>query len=216
MKSWIQELRKFVETPNPRFLCRDTGWPEPGPERWVASLSHELPGPATEPELKALREGGVPEDFIEFYSQHNGAVLYRDSIKNHAGFHATGIYLAPVSEWPLLGSYAQEWIDSLDAAERQELVPEWTEDAIVFGEAPNSGNYFILAMSGEKRGRIFYFDHDGFEFEEYAENLPQFFSKVTYRPAEQLHSLGCYVRYTDGVSDTQWIPEAYASGDQEL
>jgi hypothetical protein len=212
MTSWIQELRGFVGAPSPRFRCSDT---DGTAAHWVAQLRHELAAPASESELRTLAEHfaqRVPQEFIDFYSQHNGATLYQDTIVNAAGFRTTGIRVAPVSEWPLLAELLDDWIESLDEDEREDLVPSWTQDAIVFAEVPNSGNYFLCVASGEKRGQIVYFDHDGFEFEAFAPSLSAFFSKVTAEPAQLLYGLGCYARYADGETDTQWIPDQYLTG----
>lgn len=215
MTPWIVELRDFVSAPDPRFRCHATGWPVSAPEHWIARLRHELAAPASEAELRALREGfeqPFPQDFIDFYSAHNGATLYEDTVVNTAGFRTRGIYVAPISEWSVLGSEYEVWLDSLDEDEYEELVPDWARGAAVFAEVPNSGNYFLVVLSGEKRGQIVYFDHDGFEFDDFALRLPEFFARVTTEPATLLHDLGCYARYADGTTGTQWIPEEYLSG----
>jgi hypothetical protein len=213
MTAWISDLVAFATASNPRFECRAAGRANAGAGTWVARLRHELHPRATLDEVDTLKNGftnPLPQEFIEFYSRHNGARLYIDTVENSWGFHTSGIFVAPIDEWPSLGEHVQEWRDSLDEA--GQMAPAWMQDAIVFGEVPQSGNYFVLAISGEMRGRIVYFNHDGFEFQTYANNLAEFFAKVTDKPAQVLYDLGCYARYFDGKTSQQWIPEAYRTG----
>lgn len=215
--SVVADFRRFVEAPDPRFACRGVGPEAREGDCWIAELSHELAPPASEAEIANIFryfDDNPPKSLVTFYQSHNGATLYVDTRKNWAGFTTRGIYLAPVGEWPGLGSHASEWLGSLSEDEKNELVPAWTNNAVVFAEVPNSGNYFILGVEGEHHGKIFYFDHDGFEFEFFAQSFEEFLQKITSDPAKMLQDLGCYARYGDGRTSIQWIPEEYLSGMQ--
>ena len=208
----IGRLNEFVTKANPRFRCRGVGQGAEEDQVWTASLRHGVGPPAAEADLEKMRSGygnPLPEEFFELYAAYDGIRLYEDTVQNAAGFHTSGIYIGAIADWPQLTHGAQSWLDILDPDEEKELVPAWTEDAVVFGEVPNSGNYFIVGMSGDHRGKIGYFNHDGFEFEIYADTLADFLDRVTTDPANMLYELGCYARYADGKTLVQWIPESY-------
>src|SRR5690606_2880365 len=65
------------------------------------------------------------------------------------------------------------WFEGLSEQEEEELLPGWIDDCVVFGEIPGSGNYLMMPLSGEKQGRVFEVEHDGFEFIELAPDLEQ-------------------------------------------
>ena len=59
-------------------------------------------------------------------------------------------------------------------------------------------------------GKIFYADHDGWYESPFAEDFNGFLLHVTQEPARLLaKEVGCFTRYSDGKTDTQWIPEEY-------
>jgi len=213
MTPWIERFLQFATQPNPRFRCFPAGSRTDPDRRWIATLSHELFPPAEESDLGALATAygtAFPPEFAQFFSFHDGFTLYRDTLSQAAGFH-----VAPIRTWPHLGARAQRWFDSLEADEREEALPHWIDDAVVFGEAPHSGNYFLVVLDGNERGRIFHFDHDGFEFDEYASGFDAFLERICTDPAIAVNQVGS-PRYSDGETDLQWIPEAYASGELPL
>ncbi|WP_126147232.1 SMI1/KNR4 family protein [Synechococcus elongatus] len=217
MSDWIETICQWIERPNPRFRCQGVGGSQGDQSEFIARVSNFLHSPPSQAERERLTGGDLadllPKDFLEFYSRFNGVTLYQDLILNAHGFAATGIYIAPIAEWENLREELQLWLDFIDD-EDDDL--DWLESAIAFAEVPNSGNYFLLALRGDKRGKVVYFSHDGFEFEEYADGLTEFLVKVTSNPAKVLYELGCYTRYTDGKTDIQWIPEAYAAGNDDF
>lgn len=216
MADWIEKIREFVGQPHPRFLCFGAGGLREENKKFVARVNNYLHKPPSSEEIKRLKsitEEPLPEDFLEFYSRFNGITLYQDSLLNTSGFAAVGIYIAPISDWEQLQEGMQDWLEPISDEDDDS---DWFENAIVFGEVPNSGNYFFLSLSGSKKGKIIYFSHDGLEFEEYASGLAEFLEKITLNPAKVLYDLGCYARYTDGNTDIQWIPESYSAGDDPI
>ena len=52
-------------------------------------------------------------------------------------------------------------------------------------------------------------DHDGWIEEPIAENFDALLKQIIADPAGFLVERGCYTRYSDEETDTQWIPEEY-------
>jgi hypothetical protein len=103
----------------------------------------------------------------------------------------------------------EPWITDLPEDEVDELLPEWIKDCVVIGEVPNSGNYFLVPLSGAERGKVFEFEHDGFEFIESGSDLADFLSRKSTVTHELLQEILTHTRYSDGESDTQWLCESY-------
>ena len=79
----------------------------------------------------------------------------------------------------------------------------------VIGEVPNSGNYFMVPLCGEDIGKVFEFEHDGFEFIEAGTSFSDFLNGKSVVTDELLQEILGHTRYSDGVSDTQWLCESY-------
>ena len=56
---------------------------------------------------------------------------------------------------------------------------------------------------------IYYCDHDDFNTEPIAESFEGFLSMIVDDPPGFMLQRGCYTRYSDGKTDTQWIPKEY-------
>lgn len=61
------------------------------------------------------------------------------------------------------------------------LLPEWLGDAVVLGEIPSSGNCFLYVYKGEQQGKVFEFEHDGFEFIEAGKDIATFLDYIVCR-----------------------------------
>lgn len=145
---------------------------------------------------------GVPDvgDLREFCSTFGSIVFYQDERSGDAGK-----YLAPPSEWPQLHEYFSGWLDGLDDDERSEVLPEWVETALVIGETPQSGNYILLATEGPETGRVFEFDHDGFEFVEEARSLAEYVERLLEPDVSTLTEIASHMRFVEGDDHmVQW------------
>ena len=89
-------------------------------------------------------------------------------------------------------------------------MPLWLKEGIAFGEIPHSANFFVVAES-ERAGKIYYADHDDFRESPIAGDLDELLDRIRNDPADFLYQCGCYTRYSDGKTDTKWIPKEYAS-----
>ena len=67
-----------------------------------------------------------------------------------------------------------------------------------------------MPIEGPSAGKIFYADHDGWYESAFADDFDGFLAHVVREPVKLLaEEVGCYTRYCDGKTDTQWIPEEF-------
>lgn len=198
-----ENLEQLINAPAPGFRCRSVG-PGAGGS-FVARIHHILRPPASSQALQLIRErlGDYAAHVTEFYSRHNGFVLYCDTQSDDAGFE-----LLPAERWDEATEDMREWFK--DLADE----PEYDPDRIVTGAAiatvPHSGNYFVMPIEGPNAGKLFYADHDGWYESAFADSFEDMLTRVATDPVHLLNKeFGCYTRYSDGTTPTQWIPEEY-------
>jgi hypothetical protein len=201
----FSQLDSFLARKNQRFICIDNGWPKPDPERHIAMLAHNYTDPLSAEELALLKEQipAIPQ-LAAFYSRYGSLSLYCDTIGDDFAF-----YIAEPEEWAKLKTYFEGWLEHLDDDDR-DFLPEWLDDYIVFGEVPHSGNYYLMPLSGTEAGKVFLFDHDGFEFTEEGHDLAAFIGKITTVNDALINEILSHTRYRDGKTDTQWLANSYA------
>jgi hypothetical protein len=181
---------------------------------FTARVANHLNPPATKESLATIdaRLGAAGRPFQQLYGLHDGMVLYRDLQRRKTlylgAFYAAGIEFFPVAEWAARSEAMREQIDSTDWGEY--ALPAWLKASIAFGEIPHSANFFVVGVS-EDAGKIFYADHDDFREDPIAGDLEELLDKIRSDPADFLYQCGCYTRYSDGKTDTQWIPKEYVS-----
>lgn len=198
-----QILEKFAKSPSPGFLCFAAG-NESGP-RYLARVRHILHPPASRKSIAQVRKmlGKHGTKVAAFYRQHDGFVLYRDTLSESAG-----IELLPFKGWK------NATADMRDSFKHLEDDPDEDPDRIVTGVAiatvPQSGNYFVMPVEGRAAGKVFYADHDGWYESAFARDFDGFLAHVTRKPVKLLaDEVGGYTRYSDGKTEAQWIPEKY-------
>lgn len=211
-----EALTTLLARRNQRFGCCTRMWPEPGPILHTASIRHEVDPPLDAGTLAAL-EAQLPEvpEVVAFYRQWGSARLYCDTVFREPIGHASAFYIAPPDEWPQLREDFEDWLDNLDEDEREECLPAWLADYIVPAKVPNSGNYFLVPLKGEHRGKVFEFEHDGFEFIERAAGFEAFVDSLATVTDELLHEIMGHTRYADTESDTQWLCREYMFDEDE-
>jgi hypothetical protein len=120
---------------------------------------------------------------------------------------AAGVEFFKVSDWR---RQTQEMRDSMIAMGFDlDDMPDWFHSGIVFGELPQSCNYFLIQLTGDDAGKVYYCDHDDFNTDPMAESFDDFLNMIVDDPPGFLYRCGCYARYSDGETDTQWIPTEY-------
>lgn len=210
----FERFEELLRRKNQRFICIDTDWPQPGPERHTAYIEHDVDSPVGSATLQSVidQTGSLPE-IVEFYRRFGYARLYRDTIQTaYAGFdpfYASAYYIAPPDAWPELRECFECWLDDLSKEEAAELLPSWMESYVVIGEVPNSGNYFLVPLVGPDRGKVFEFEHDGFEFVERGTTFACFLDSVSTVNDSLVKEIRSHTRYCDGHTDTQWLCQDY-------
>jgi hypothetical protein len=138
---------------------------------------------------------------VAVYAQHDGCLLYCDTLSE-----TVGVELFSIAEMRAQTAEMYQWLKTLDeGADTNRL-----KTSIAIGQAPQSGNFFAVPVQGASVGMVFYVDHDDWREEPFAKTFEQFLSQVSTSPVKLLsETLGCYARYSDGSSDTQWIPLEY-------
>jgi len=74
---------------------------------------------------------------------------------------------------------------------------------MIFGQSNKCAGY---SLSGSNKGKIIYSDHDGLEPTVYANSLFELHEKIISTPVNEIYHLACYARYSDGKTNTQWMP----------
>ncbi len=144
---------------------------------------------------------GIPEvgDLREFYSTFGSVLFYYDSRSGDAGKH-----LAPIVSWSELHECFIEWVEDLDEEEREDMLPNWVETALVIGETPRSGNYILVPTQGDEAGHVFEFDHDGFEFSHEANSLVEYAERLLKPDSSTLTDIASHMRFIEGDPMVQW------------
>ncbi len=135
----------------------------------------------------------------EFYAHFGSILFYYDEKSGDAAKH-----IAPSSQWAELHSDFSDWIDALDEDERDEILPDWVESCLVIGKTPHSGNYILVATEGSGAGRIFEFDHDGFEFRDEADDVIDYVHKLLKPDGARLTGIASHMRFVEDDPMTQW------------
>lgn len=181
-----------------RFICYPAG-PDSA-DRIEVPIEHGVGEPAAPEHLARLRQlvGASALQLEDLYSKHDGFQLYVQSPEH------VGLVLLPINEWEAatqrFRADLEEWGRSLDDAF------DFEQHGLVFGEPAFSGNHFFLY-----EGVVYYSDHDGGDNTPLAASFSGFLDRIVDDPAKFLFDLGCYARYSDDRTDTQWIPERYLS-----
>lgn len=199
-----QKFEEFLSQPTPGFWCVASGdSSKPG---FLATVTHEI-NPVPSPDELANLAGlpkQVSEQLEDFYKDKNGFTLYQDTLSE-----AAGIRVFRIDEWEEKATEMREWYEDLS----EEEDPDSIMSGLVIGEVPQSGNYFVIPSHGPQIGKVFYVDHDGWYEKPFADTFAEFLLRITEEPAQLLsEELGCYTRYSDGKTDTQWIPNRYVTG----
>lgn len=186
----LKALEKAIRTHAGEFTCERIN----GKQRRTVTFAHAVTPPGDDlddvPEVGRLRE---------FYGTFGSVLFYLDEKSGEAAK-----YLAPVSEWETLSEAFSGWTEDLDEDEREEIVPEWVESCLVVGETPHSGNYILVATEGEEAGRVFEFDHDGFEFVESGKDIVDYSERLLKPDGAKLTDMASHMRFAEGDRTVQW------------
>lgn len=176
----------------------------------IARLTHDIGAPASSTVLNQVRTwlGSHADDFIDLYAKYNGCILYQDRKSD-----AAGVWLYRIEDWEDQTEEMKSQFEAMGFSPDE--LPAAVPDSLAFAEIPHSANYFTVRITGPDVGKIFYADHDDFSDEPFAESLDKFLARIIANPAQFLYDVGCYTRYSDGKSSTQWIPKQYIANAPE-
>ena len=201
----LERFDAHQRDPAPGFRCYACGDRSEKP-KLLARVKNRIGKPASAKAIAAVTKacGASSPVLKRFVELHDGVLLYSDSKSD-----AAGIEFFKAAEWQ---SRTQEMRESMtEMGFEEDDMPEWFHRGVVFGEIPHSANYFVMQPNGKKSGQVFYCDHDDFKTEPMAATFEDLLSMIVKDPPGFLYQCGCFMRYSDGKTDIQWIPKEYVS-----
>jgi len=206
----LEDFESHINDPAPGFRCHAAG-DKLERLRFLARVENILSGPGSADELSEIADFSGPPwmTLTRFVEEHDGIKLYHDTKSD-----AAGLEIYPTYDWRSRTLEMRESMTAIffDAPD----TPNWISDGIAIGEIPQSANYFVLQLDGADSGKIFYANHDDFTTEPIADSFEQFLQMIIGNPPGFMLARGCYTRYLDGETDTQWIPVEYIANCDEL
>ena len=134
-----------------------------------------------------------------FYEEFGSLVLYYEPESEECAF-----YIAPPDHWKELECRFRMWLEGMTDEEMAGSVPPWVNDCLVVGSLPGTGNYLLIPSAGEDRGKVFEFEHDGFEFIELADSLPSFIRRCLEPTPTDLVAMASHLRFGSAEENEQW------------
>jgi hypothetical protein len=186
----LASLEEAVCEHTGQFLCERINAPS---ETKIVAFRHVVHPPVA---FDPLPKVGRLSDFYETF----GSVVF--DFDEQSGDAAKCI--ASPSDWGQLSELFDDWVAILDEQERGEVLPDWIDDCLVIGEEPHTGNYILMPTAGDASGRVFLFDHDGFEFFEEAEDLIQYVKRLLSPDDDLLRDIASHMRFAEGDRTIQW------------
>lgn len=189
----LEDLRCAVDSHTGHFVCEEIGQ-----EQNTKTVRFRHGG---SPPDSALTVPDIP-GLKEFYGTYGYLTMYVDEQSGEAAY-----FLASPSQWSELNECFRPWLEEFDEDEAAGCFPSWINDCIVIGEIPQSGNYLLVPASGPDIGKVFEFDHDGFEFLELGENLPDFVIRMLDLDSFRLTRIASHLRFITADNRQWWIKE---------
>lgn len=202
-------LEQLLESRDQFFTCVPAG-NDRKDKCLKAPISHEVTNALTSDEIKQLEDViGYHDQLFELFRSYGSVRLFCDANSGDSAY-----YIAHPDEWEELYQDFRIWLEELDGSEYEELVPSWIGDAVVLGEIPSSGNYFLFLTKGIGKGKVFEFEHDGFQFIEVSKDVVTFVDRIATVTEELIENLQSHTRFSDGETKIQWIPIRYEGIDK--
>lgn len=179
----LTDLAEAIRTHAGTFECRQIH----GDQRRSVAFRHITTAPV---DIDALPDIGR---LREFYGLFGSVAFYADERSGDAAR-----WLAPPDEWAGLDEAFRGWLFD------DEDLEDWVENCLVIGETPHSGNYILLATDGDAAGRVFEFDHDGFEFREAGADVVDYATAMLRPDDARLTDFASHMRFIEGDGHEQW------------
>ena len=191
----MKDFREHLKDPEPGFRCYAAGRKDEE-IGFSIKVHHKLNRKATADGLAKLEKllGKSGQQVRDLYALHNGMSLYCQNDSPAMEFYR-------ISEWEAKNKL---WKEAWEGALSDDDLYEFQYLGVAFGEPSGSGNYFVF-----HKGAVYYWDHDGGDDTPLAGSFFEFLSRIAREPAKFLQELGCYARYSDAKTNSQWIPKEY-------
>jgi hypothetical protein len=186
----LNDLEKAVREHAGEFLCERIN--DKGKTKLV-SFTHVVGAPEDATNVPSVGR------LSEFYETFGSILFYYDEKSGDAAKH-----IAPTSEWAELHIDFVDWLEPLDEDERLEILPDWIDTCLVIGETPHSGNYILVVTDGPAAGRVFEFDHDGYEFIDQAADVIEYVEKLLKPDGIKLTDIASHMRFIEDDPMVQW------------
>lgn len=182
-------LSEYLKQKDQKFYCKDNK----NEKELIVPLVNLSGGSATDIQLMELKKLAKNEaDYlIDLYQTCNGAKLQVHQ-------KTIGLLISPIGE---LVELNEKWKESFSYYDEEDLY-DFQKEGFAFAQIFQSGNYFVV-----HKGKVFYSDHDGGDDTKWGSSVAEFFRIALTDPAKFLLDAGCYTRYYDGKTETQYIPE---------
>ena len=187
----LDDLKRMIDEHKGIFYCRRRSSDGEIIKKKV-SFTHVYQDPE--------HSSSIPDigDIRPFYSVFGNLTLYFDQKSGDAAF-----YIARPEEWDGLLECFNNWMEDV-IDEDPDWLPYWVGNCIAIGEIPASGNYLLVPLTGDKKGHVYEFDHDGYEFKEYGSNVEEFIRKVLKPDAELLTDIAAHMTFIENDPMDQW------------
>lgn len=170
-------------------------------------MAFSLGPPPAEDDLAALTEvlDGASPALVEFYRRHEGGGFFM-----HGPDGDDGLFFLPIEAMPTEQEDLLVWYEGDDEPFEEDIdgdrleilgLPDWYDDAIVFGMVGCAAERFLLPTTGAHRGSIFLFDHDPQGMLRLAKSFEDFLDWLIADPvrAAELTGLHGIKRYQTGA-----------------
>ena len=186
----LDDLLLQVSSHQGVFLCEGIRRPEQRKEVQFSHRTSTILSETTLPDIGRLRD---------FYATFGSITFFVDELSGDEGKH-----LASPENWAELDAEFRGWIDHFSEEEKEDYLPDWVDTCLVIGEEPRTGNYLLMPTEGESEGRVFVFDHDGYEFVDEAEDIIAYVEYMLKPDNALLVSLASHMRFIEEGSQHQW------------
>lgn len=213
----MDSVRELLSHPAPAYLCSPC-MEEGSGKLLIAPVRHEVdPPPTGELFGRVLdRYSGVPgaDALREFYRAWNGALLYTGKgAMVDCGGPEEAIEFFPLELWE---ERTRESVESwAEAGYADAEMPYGRNDFVSVAHSRGTFTYIHWVVKGPNAGRVYWWPTtmppaigDG----PLAGSFAEFMEIVCTDPVHFVNELlYCCTRFSDGVTDEQWIPREYVS-----
>jgi hypothetical protein len=207
----LESFEALLAHPAPAFACYACGDPTEK-EALIAPVAHVAHPPSDPQTLGRIPSIPGADGARAFYESHDGGLLYTGK-----GLMAAkrgpdeGIEIFSVHEWD---ARTQETVDLWNAHPyRDDRMPYRRGDFIAIAHSRGAFTYIHWVVRGPNAGKVYWWPttmppEKGDP--PLANSFDRFIQIICTEPVHFLNELlFCYTRFSDGKTETQWIPKRY-------